>query len=90
MCMYFSSLRKQIKQILDYLLNETPYTVAHIAQSPRIMYFSLATIQQRIEELKLTNELPPVLDRIAQGEARVKKLKRKEERKTNSTFSDEE
>lgn len=45
--MYF----KQIKEVLDYLLNEAKFTRYEIAQVPRILCHSLKTTKERIEEL---------------------------------------
>lgn len=42
---------KQIKEVLDYLLNEAKFSRFEIAQVPRILCHSLNTTKQRIEEL---------------------------------------
>ncbi|ALC39943.1 mTTF [Drosophila busckii] len=41
----------KIKEVLDYLLNETNFTRFEIAQVPRILCHSLKTTKQRMEEL---------------------------------------
>lgn len=42
----------QIKEIMDYILNETEFTSHDIAKVPRILCHSLETTRQRLDELK--------------------------------------
>lgn len=42
----------QIKDILDYFLNESEFTAHDVAQVPRILCHSLATTRQRLDELR--------------------------------------
>lgn len=70
-----STFHFQIKDIIDYLLNETNYTKEDIASTPRILFFSLETIRDRIEQLKMVNSSSfSHLSELTQGTNRFKKL----------------
>lgn len=47
-----SPISSQIKEILDYFLNESEFTANDVAQVPRILCHSLTTTRARLNELR--------------------------------------
>lgn len=71
----------QMKDIIDFLLSETDYTKEHIASTPRILFFSLDTIRERVEQLKTVGGPFPHLSELTQAKIRFRKLIHEKHRK---------
>lgn len=69
------SFHLQMKNIIDYLLSETNYTKEDIVSTPQVLYFSLETIEKRIEELRMAGVSLPRLTKLVQGQSRFNKLR---------------
>lgn len=80
--MYF-----QIKEVLDYLLDEANFSPHDIANAPRILCHSLETTKERLEELKSLNCRPCSLVIVCRSKNEYEKFVRKWKDNQKSHFN---